>query len=430
MEKLVIHGGRQLHGEVEVSGAKNAVLALLAGTLLAQDVCVLHNVPNISDVDNMLEMLRCLGAKTEKIGLHDYRIDTSKVNIFVVEHELTEKLRASYYFLGSLLGRFKKARVACPGGCNFGVRPMNLHLHGFELLGAKTETEFGIINCFAENLTGATIYLDIASVGATINLMLAASRARGLTIIENAAREPHIVDLANFLNSMGARISGAGTNIIKIYGVNEMHGCDYTVIPDQIEAGTYMLAAAVAGGDVVVKNVIPKHLESISAKLLEAGVEIIEGDDYVEVISDGNFNHVNVKTAPHPGFPTDMQPQMSVLLTLAEGTSIVSEGVWNNRFQYTDQLIKMGAKIQVEGTIAVFTGVDELTGAHVKADDLRAGAAMIIAGLSARGKTEITNVKYIDRGYEDYIQKFRAIGADIYREGGKLGTEPFSASHA
>ena len=419
MEKLVIHGGRELHGDVEISGAKNAVLALLAGTLLAQDKCILHNVPYISDVENMIEMLRALGAKVEKLGDHDYSIDTRDVNIFVVEHELTDKLRASYYFLGALLARFKKARVACPGGCNFGTRPMDLHLSGFELLGANCKTTHGIINCYADSLTGAIINLNIASVGATINIMLAATKARGLTIIENAAREPHIVDLANFLNQMGARIIGAGTSIIKIYGVSEMHGCEYTVVPDQIEAGTYMIAAAVAGGDVTIRNVIPKHLETITAKLLESGVEIVEYDDSIEVISDGEFDPINIKTAPYPGFPTDMQPQMGVLLCLANGTSIISEGVWNNRFQYTDQLIKMGAKIQIVGENAVFEGVDELTGAPVCADDLRAGAAMIIAGLVARGKTEISEVYRIDRGYEDYISKLRGIGADIYREGGK-----------
>ena len=415
LEKLVIHGGRELHGEVEIGGAKNAVLALLAGTLLAQDVCVLHNVPNISDVDNMLEMLKALGADIKRLGVHDYSIDTKNVNVYVVEHQLADRLRASYYFLGALLGRFKRARVACPGGCNFGTRPMDLHLSGFELLGAKCNTAHGIINCSADTLTGATILLDIASVGATINIMLAAVKARGLTIIENAAREPHIVDLANFLNQMGARISGAGTNVIKIYGVTDMHGCEYTVVPDQIEAGTYMLAAAVAGGDVTIKNVIPKHLESITAKLSESGVKVIEGDDYIQIISDRNFDPVRIKTAPHPGFPTDMQPQIAVMLTLAKGTSVISEGVWKNRFQYTGQLLKMGAKIQVDGTIAIFEGVEELTGAPVRADDLRAGAAMIIAGLVASGKTEITDIKYIDRGYEDYIGKLRAIGADIYR---------------
>ena len=417
MEKLVIHGGRELNGEVSIGGAKNAVLALLAGTLLAQDVCTLHNVPNISDVGNMLEMLKALGAKVTPLSEHDYRIDTSSVNVFVVEHELADRLRASYYFLGALLGRFKRARVACPGGCNFGTRPMDLHLSGFELLGAKCNTSHGIMNCKAETLTGATIHFDTTSVGATINIMLAATKARGLTIIENAAKEPHIVDLANFLNQMGARIIGAGTSVIKIYGVSELHGCEYTVVPDQIEAGTYMLAAAVSGGDVVIKNVIPKHLEMITAKLLEAGVQIIEGDDYIEIISDGKFSPMKIKTAPHPGFPTDMQPQMVVLLAIANGTSIMKEDVWDHRFQYTDQLIKMGAKIQVDGSIAVIEGVDELTGAPVRADDLRAGAAMIIAGLVASGKTEISDVQYIDRGYEDYINKLRGIGADIYRVG-------------
>lgn len=415
MEKLIIHGEQELFGEVEIGGAKNAAVALFPATLLAQGICRLENVPNISDVRNMCRILRSLGAKVKLINEHTYEIDTSTVNTFVVEREMAEKLRASYYLLGALLGRFKKASVACPGGCNFGVRPMNLHLRGFELLGAEVNVESGIMNCAADSLTGSVIYMDTVSVGATMNVMLAAAKARGLTIIENAAKEPHIVDLANFLNSMGADVRGAGTDTIKIHGVNEMHGCTYSVIPDQIEAGTYMVAAAVAGGDVTIKNVIPKHLESITVKLIESGVQVVEGDDSVRIISDRKFKPTNIKTMPHPGFPTDMQPQISVLLSLANGTSVVNESVWNNRFKYTDQLSKMGAKVQVDGTIAIFTGVKNLTGAPVRADDLRAGAAMVIAGLGAKGKTEIENVQFIDRGYEHLVDKLKAIGADIRR---------------
>ena len=416
LEKLVIHGGNRLTGEIEISGAKNAAVAIIPATLLAQDVCRLENIPNISDVITMLRILSSMGASVRYLNKHTVEIDTKHVNSFIVPHEMTRKLRASYYLIGALLGRFNRAKVSLPGGCNFGVRPIDLHIKGFELLGASVTVENAMINATAEHLTGSPIYMDKVSVGATINIMLSAVKARGLTIIENAAKEPHIVDLANCLNAMGADIRGAGTDVIKIHGVQNLHGCTYSIIPDQIEAGTYMVAAAATGGDVLVKNVIPKHLESITAKLLECGVKVEEYDDAVRVVSTGKFRHCNVKTMPHPGFPTDMQPQMSVLLTVANGTSLVSEGVWDNRFRYVDQLIRMGANVQVDGTIAVFQGVSELTGAPVRADDLRAGAAMMIAGLMARGKTEIENIVFIDRGYEDYVEKLRNLGADIYRK--------------
>ena len=416
MEKLVIHGGNRLFGEVEISGAKNAAVAIIPATLLAQDVCRLENIPNISDVSCMVKILSQMGAEVKYINKHTIEINTKSVNSYIVPHEMTKQLRASYYLIGALLGRYNRAKVALPGGCNFGVRPIDLHIRGFELLGATAVVENAMINATADHLTGSPIYMDKVSVGATINIMLAAVKARGLTIIENAAKEPHIVDLANFLNAMGADVRGAGTDVIKIHGVQNLHGCTYSIIPDQIEAGTYMVAAAASGGDVIVKNVIPKHLESITAKMVECGVEITEYDDAVRVKSNGEFKKCNLKTTPHPGFPTDMQPQMAVLLSLAKGTSVVSEGVWDNRFKYLDQLMRMGANVQVDGTIAVIQGVPELTGAPVRADDLRAGAAMIIAGLAASGITEIEDIIYIDRGYEDYVEKFRNLGADIYRK--------------
>ncbi len=417
MEKLVIHGGNRLSGEIEISGAKNAAVAIIPATLLAQDVCRIENIPNISDVSCMIRILSQMGAQIRYINKHTIEINTKTVNSYLVPYEMTKQLRASYYLIGALLGRYSRAKVALPGGCNFGVRPIDLHIKGFELLGAKTTVEENaMINASADMLTGNLIYMDKVSVGATINVMLAAVKARGLTIIENAAKEPHIVDLANFLNSMGADVRGAGTDVIKIHGVSNLHGCTYAIIPDQIEAGTYMVAAAATGGDVLIKNVIPKHLESITAKLVECGVKVTEYDDSVRVQSEGRFKRINLKTMPHPGFPTDMQPQMAVLLSVAEGTSLVSEGVWDNRFKYIDQLMRMGADIQVDGTMAVFQGVKELMGAPVKADDLRAGAAMIIAGLIARGTTEIEDIIYIDRGYEDYVDKLRNVGADIYRK--------------
>ena len=418
MEKFVINGGHKLYGEVSIGGAKNSVVAILPATLLAEGPCRIENIPNISDVNIMLEMLEAMGATVKFIREGTYEIDTTHIVSHTVPYELTRRERASYYLLGALLGRCSNARVAMPGGCDFGgVRPIDQHLNGFEMLGASiTMEESAIVHAQADHLTGNSIYMDVVSVGATVNVMLAAVKARGMTIIENAAKEPHIVDLANFLNSMGADIRGAGTDVIKIRGVKEMHGCDYSIIPDQIEAGTYMAAVAACGGDVLIKNVVPKHLESITAKLVEAGAEVLENDDSVRVIANHRLHKCNIKTMPHPGFPTDMQPQMAAALVLAEGTSIVSEGVWDNRFKYVDQLMRMGANIEVNGKVAIIQGVDHLNGCAVKADDLRAGAAMIIAGLAARGRTEVENVIFIDRGYENVVQKFRNLGADISRQ--------------
>ena len=418
MDKFCINGGKRLEGVVDISGAKNSVVAILPATLLAEGPCRIENIPNISDVTCMLEMLEAMGARIRAINPHTYEIDTSVISSYTVPYELTRHLRASYYLLGALLGRCSKARVAMPGGCDFGgVRPIDQHLKGFEMLGATVSMEENaFVHARADHLNGNSIYMDVVSVGATMNIMLAAVKARGLTVIENAAKEPHIVDLANFLNSMGADVRGAGTDVIKIRGVDHMHGCDYSVIPDQIEAGTYMAAVAACGGDVLVRNVVPKHLESIIAKLVEAGVTVEEGDDSVRVIADKPLTKVNIKTMPHPGFPTDMQPQMAAALCLANGTSIVSEGVWDSRFKYVDQLTRMGAHIEVNGKVAIIQGVDHLNGCPVKAYDLRAGAAMIIAGLAAKGHTEIENIIFIDRGYENVVEKFSALGADISRE--------------
>lgn len=415
MDNFVINGGHELFGEVDISGAKNAAVAIIPAAILADDKVRIENVPQISDVRLIMEILDRMGADIKLINKHTFEIDTSNMTYQSVDYGLTSHFRASYYLLGAMLGRFNRANVAMPGGCNFGVRPIDLHIKGFQMLGSKVDIVDGMVSAQAEKLVGTTIYMDTVSVGATINIMLAAVKARGLTVIENAAKEPHIVDLANFLNSMGADVRGAGTDVIKIRGVEKMHGCTYSIIPDQIEAGTYMVAAAACGGDVLIKNVIPKHLESISAKLEEAGAEVIEYDDAVRVTRFKNLVKCNVKTMPHPGFPTDMQPQMAVLLSIADGTSILSESVWDNRFQYVGQLLRMGANIQVDGKVAVIEGVKMLDGVRVKATDLRAGAAMIIAGMVAQGTTVIEDVIYIDRGYETVIEKFASLGADIKR---------------
>lgn len=417
MEKFIINGNKRLVGEVEISGAKNAAVAIIPATILCSDVCRITNVPEISDVHMMIKTLDYLGAKINYINRHTIEIDTSSIRLNSVPYEYTRYLRASYYFIGALLGRFKKAKVAMPGGCNFGgIRPIDQHIKGFETIGAKVNLESGgVVNAEADNLIGDSVYMDVISVGATMNTMLAATLADGKTVIENAAKEPHIVDLANFLNMMGADVRGAGTDVIKIHGVSKLHGCEYSVIPDQIEAGTYMVAAAATHGDVMIKNVIPKHLESISAKLIESGSKVIEGDDYVRVVSTGRPKHINIKTMPHPGFPTDMQPQFGALLSVCDGTGIITESVWDNRFKYANQLIRMGAQIDVNGKVAVFKGVDHLKGAPINADDLRAGAATVIAGLIASGETTISNIQYIDRGYEDIVMKFQNLGADIKR---------------
>ena len=415
MEKFVINGGKPLRGEVRISGAKNAAVAILPAVLLADSPCIIENLPDISDVSAILGVMRILGADVRLLNKSSVEIDPRHVNSFVVSKEMAEGMRASSYFLGALLGRMDRAKVAPPGGCNFGVRPLDQHIKGFEALGAVITLENGLMDCKAKELRGASVYLDVVSVGATINIMLAAVKAKGLTVIENAAREPHIVDLANFLNSMGANIMGAGTSVIKIRGVDVLNGTTYSIIPDQIEAGTYMAAAVATGGDVLITNVTPKHLESIIAKLAEVGAQVTEYDEAVRVTMQGRPKKCNVKTMPHPGFPTDMQPQMATVLAIAEGTSIVTEGVWDNRFRYVDQLTLMGASVQVDGKSAIITGVEKLRPAPVQAVDLRAGAAMIIAGLVAEGETEVENIQYIDRGYENIVEKFTALGADIRR---------------
>lgn len=415
MEQLVITGQRKLSGEVPISGAKNAVVAIIPAAIMAEGVSIIENLPCIEDVTCLVKTIRALGAECKFLNDNTLQIDSSRVSSYTATDDSVKKIRASYYLMGALLGRFKKAEVAMPGGCNFGSRPIDLHLKGFEAMGAKIEQEHGVVKLYADKLVGAHIYLDQASVGATINLMLAATMAEGVTTIENAAKEPHIVDTANFLNMLGAKVKGAGTDVIKITGVEKLSGAEYMIIPDQIEAGTYMIAAAIAGGDVKVKNIIPKHMDSLSAKLDEMGCIIEEGDDFIRVISTGNFKATNVKTMTYPGFPTDLQPQMTALLCVAEGTSTLTENVWENRFQYVNELRRLGCDLTVEGRAAIIKGVRELTGAEVNATDLRAGAALVVAGLCAKGVTKIGNVKYIDRGYEKIEQKLKALGADIKR---------------
>lgn len=416
MDKLVIKGQNKLKGEVIISGAKNAAVAIIPAAIMADDVCIIENLPYIEDVKCLFATLSKMGAKCEYIDKHTLRIDSRNLENVSVTFEEVRKMRASYYLLGALLARYKKAEVAMPGGCNFGTRPIDLHLAGFAALGANVDVKGDIVKVEAEKLTGTSIYMDTVSVGATINIMLAATMAEGTTVIENAAREPHIVDAANFLNMMGAKIKGAGTDVIRIVGVEKLHGAQYTIIPDQIEAGTYMIAAAVTRGDVWVRNIIPKHMDSLSAKLIEIGVGVEESDDAIRIYSTGKeFKGTNVKTMAYPGFPTDMQPQMAVLLSICKGKSIITENVWEKRYQYTDELRNLGAKINVEGRMAIIEGVDSLVGTSVDATDLRAGAAMIIAGLCARGETTIGEVKYIDRGYEEVEKKLGLIGADIKR---------------
>lgn len=415
MEKIIVNGGNRLEGEVFVSGAKNAAVAILPAVLLCDEICRIENIPSISDVNVIVRILYELGASVKVIDNSTVEIDPSGINSFMLPASMSTKMRASSYFIGAMLGRFNRAKVAPPGGCDFGVRPIDQHIKGFETLGATVTIDGGMVNAHAKELVGGSVYLDKVSVGATVNIMLAAVKARGLTVIENAAREPHIVDLANFLNSMGADIMGAGTNVIKIRGVNYLHSTTYSIIPDQIEAGTYMIAAAITGGNLLIKNVIPKHLESISAKLEEVGATIEEFDEAIRVKMEGRPKCCNVLTMPHPGFPTDMQPQMTTLLALADGVSIMTEGVWDNRFKYVDQLTLMGAKVKVDGKVAVITGVDNLSGAPVRATDLRAGAAMILAGLAAEGQTEIDSIEFIDRGYDNIVEKLSAVGADIKR---------------
>ena len=416
MNKYQIRGGKRLHGTIEISGAKNAAVAILPAALLVDGACRIENIPQISDVTLILQILRELGADVRLVNATTVEVDCSHIRNRQVPYELGRKIRASYYLLGALLGRFGWAEVPLPGGCDLGGRPIDQHIKGFVAMGAEVEVRGGLVYAQVPQggrLKGGSVYLDVVSVGATMNIMLAAALAEGMTIIENAAKEPHIVDLANFLNSMGANIMGAGTDVIKIRGVGRLRGGSYSIIPDQIEAGTYMAAVAAAGGEVTIQNVIPKHLECISAKLLEMGVEIEEYDDSMLIRRNGPLSRTNIKTMPYPGFPTDMQSQIGAVLCLAQGTSVITEGVWDNRFRYVDELRRMGASIQVDGKIAVIEGVGKLTGAPVSACDLRAGAAMVIAGLAAEGITEVDSIHHIERGYENLVEKLIGVGADI-----------------
>ena len=416
MNKYLINGNRPLFGEVTISGAKNAAVAILPAALLVDGVCRIENIPQISDVTLFFNILDELGAHVRVLNKHAIELDCHAIHSTRPSYDLARRIRASYYLVGSLLGRFGEATVALPGGCNFGgVRPIDQHVKGFTAMGAEVTLEGGAIHAVVKDgrLRGGTIYLDVVSVGATMNIMMAAVLAEGVTVIENAAKEPHIVDLANFLNSMGADVKGAGTDTIKIRGVERLSGGSYTIIPDQIEAGTYMAAVAATGGQLLIKNIIPKHMDCISAKLKEMGVEVEENDDTLLVRRSGALKKTNIKTMPYPGFPTDMQPQITAVLALAEGTSLVTESVWSSRFKYVDELKRMGAHVQVDGKVAIIEGIDHFDGAPIQACDLRAGAAMVIAALAANGTTEISNVQYIERGYEDIVGKLRAVGADI-----------------
>ncbi|MFX0549793.1 UDP-N-acetylglucosamine 1-carboxyvinyltransferase [Hathewaya histolytica] len=415
MEKLVIHGGKKVFGEIEISGAKNSAVAILPSSVIAsKGICVIENVPDIEDAACSLKILESLGCKVVR-NKNTVTIDSTEIHTVNANTEEVRRMRASYYILGGLLTRFKEASADLPGGCSIGVRPIDQHIKGFKALGAKVDISHGTVTVKADRLIGTNIYFDVVSVGATINVMMAAVLAEGITTLENAAKEPHVVDVANYLNSMGANIKGAGTDVIRITGVEELKGCNYSVIPDQIEAGTYMIAVAACGGEVRVKNVIPKHLEAISAKLVEMGAEVIEEDDSVIVKSEGRLKAVNIKTLPYPGFPTDVQQPMSTLLSITEGRGIINESIWESRFKHLDEIKKMGGKAEVQGRSAIVEGVPYLTGASVVATDLRAGAAMVIAGLVAKGTTEVTGIEHIDRGYPHIEEKFKSLGADIER---------------
>ncbi|MBQ8878409.1 MAG: UDP-N-acetylglucosamine 1-carboxyvinyltransferase [Lachnospiraceae bacterium] len=413
MEQYAIRGGNPLVGEVEIGGAKNAALGILAAAVMTEETVTIENVPDLRDTAAMLQAMESIGIRVERVDRHTVKITAKSIQDLVIEEDSIKKIRASYYFLGALLGKYRRAEVALPGGCNIGLRPIDQHIKGFRALGAEVKIERGLVIAQAQQLKGTHIYLDVVSVGATINVMMAAVMAEGQTIIENAAKEPHIVDVANFLNSMGANIKGAGTDVIRIKGVSGLHGTEYAIIPDQIEAGTFMFAAAVTKGDVTVKNVIPKHLESISAKLMEIGCEVEESDDAVRVVAAKPLTHTHVKTLPYPGFPTDMQPQITVALGLSKGTSIVTESIFENRFKYVDELTRMGANIKVEGNTAIIDGVSQYTGASITAPDLRAGAALVTAALAAEGISTIDDIKFIERGYEDFPQKLQSLGAQI-----------------
>ncbi len=415
MEQYVIKGGNRLHGEVEISGAKNAALAILAAAVMSDETVTIENIPDVRDTRVVLEAIKDIGAIVEKVDKHTFKINGSTIFSTTVNYEYIKKIRASYYLLGALLGKKGNAKVALPGGCNIGSRPIDQHMKGLRIMGAAVDIEHGMICAKAERLLGGHIYMDVVTVGATINIMLAACLAEGRTTIENAAKEPHVVDVANLLNCMGADIKGAGTDVIRIKGVEKLHGTTYSIIPDQIEAGTFMIAAAATGGDVLIKNVIPKHLEAITAKLVEIGCKVEEYDEAVRVIGKDNLIHTNIKTLPYPGFPTDMQPQATVLLAKCEGTSIVTESIWENRFKYVGELSRMGCDITVEGNTAIITGVDRFMGTELVAPDLRAGAALVIAGLVAEGTTYIDDIKYIERGYEDFDYKMRKLGAAMIK---------------
>ena len=413
MEQYVVKGGVPLRGEVSIGGAKNAALGILAAAIMTDETVTIENVPNVRDTRVLLQAIEGIGAKVKYIYNNTVQINGGSISDLNVEYEYIRKIRASYYLLGALLGKYKESNVALPGGCNIGSRPIDQHLKGFKALGAKVNIDHGVVSAKAENLVGGHIYFDVVTVGATINLMMASCMAEGETILENAAKEPHIVDVANFLNAMGDNIKGAGTDVIRIKGVNRLHGCTYSIIPDQIEAGTFMMAAAATRGDIVIKDVIPKHLESITAKLLEMGCKLVEGDDWIRVIAEGEVGSTNVKTLPYPGFPTDMQPQIAVALALAKGSSMVTESIFENRFKYVDELNRMGAKIKVEGNTAYIEGVEKFTSAQLSAPDLRAGAALVIAALAADGISQIDDIEYIQRGYEDFEGKLSALGAII-----------------
>ena len=413
MAQYIMNGGSPLVGEVAIGGAKNAALGILAAAIMTDEDVYIENLPDVKDINVMLEAIKAIGASVERLDRHSVRINASSVKDVLVDDEFIRKIRASYYFIGALLGKYKSAEVALPGGCNIGSRPIDLHLKGFKALGAEIDIESGRVKAHAIDLVAADIYLDTVSVGATINIMMAASLAEGRTVIENAAKEPHIVDVANFLNSMGADIKGAGTDVIRINGVKSLHGSRYSIIPDQIEAGTFMCAAAITKGDITVKNIIPKHMEAISAKLMEMGCEVVEFDDAIRVIAKNNQKATNIKTLPYPGFPTDMQPQITTALALATGSSLVVESIFENRFKYVDELARMGTNIKVEGNTAMVICVAKLRGAMLKAPDLRAGAALVLAGLAAEGQTTVDDSKYIKRGYEDFEGKLVSLGADI-----------------
>ena len=414
MRQYIMKGGNPLVGEVTIGGAKNAALGILAAAIMTDDDVIVENLPDVSDINALIDAICHLGARVERLDRHTVKINASNINAVTVEDEHMRKIRASYYFIGALLGKYKSAEVPLPGGCTIGSRPIDQHLKGFRALGADVNiVAGGAVHAHAIDLIGSHVYLDLVSVGATINIMMAAAMAEGETILENVAKEPHVVDVANFLNSMGANIKGAGTDVIRIKGVRRLHGTTYSIIPDQIEAGTFMCAAAITRGDITVKNVIPKHMEAISAKLIEMGCEVVEFDEEIRVVGKPKQLHMNFKTLPYPGFPTDMQPQMTVALALAEGTSVVTESIFENRFKYVDELARMGANIKVEGSVAIVDGVKMFTGAQIVAPDLRAGAALVLAGLAAEGYTTVDEIDYIERGYENFEEKLRQLGACI-----------------